>query len=85
MASGVFGVAYFIYQTIYTTITNTNAIVVLSSNLNVQGVNIETYTKTQALIAEKNTLVSTTLRSRNIFRYDNPLPSALTTTSTKTP
>ena len=61
--------AYFIYQNIFRTLENANAVVILSSNLNIDVIDTKAYNQTEELIKDKNTLFVWPTNTRNIFSY----------------
>lgn len=61
---------YFIYQNIYITIANANAIVALRSTLNIYDLDLLAYEKAEAAIAQKKRLEEFPLNIRNIFYYN---------------
>jgi len=75
--------AGFVYQNIYSTISNAYSIFALSSELGMDIVDMDTYQKTVNIIAAKNnpTIIPTNLR--NIFEY-KITPSTSTPSDTKT-
>ena len=61
---------YFIYQNIYSTIANANAIVALRSNLNIYDLDLQAYEKAVAAIAQKKRTEEFPPNIRNIFYYN---------------
>lgn len=72
---------YFIYQNIYSTIANANAIVSLRSNLNIYDLDLEAYEKAQAAIAQKKHLEEFPPGIRNIFYYTTTTSTYANTTT----
>ncbi len=60
---------YFIYQNIYSTIANANAITSLRSNLNIYDLDLQAYEKARAAIVQKKHLEEIPANIRNIFYY----------------
>ncbi len=60
---------YFIYQNIYITIANANAIVSLKSSLSIYDLDLQAYEKAKAAIVQKKHLEEFPLNIRNIFYY----------------
>lgn len=75
LVSGAMFTYYFIYQNIYSTIANANAIISLRSSLSIFDLDLQAYEKAQAAIAQKKHLEEFPSNIRNIFYYK-------TTTST---
>lgn len=61
---------YFIYQNIYSTIANANAIISLKSSLNIYDLDLQAYEKAKAAIAQKKHLEEIPSNVRNIFYYN---------------
>lgn len=78
---------YFIYQNIYNTIANTNAIVILNSELNISNVDINTFKKVESIMEMKQTAASSTIPNslKYIFDYEKSPITITTSTSTTTP
>ena len=72
---------YFIYQNIYSTIANTNAIASLRSNLKINSLDIPAFERSSAAIATKQNLEYFPSTIRNIF-YFTPTSTPPVTTST---
>lgn len=72
--------AYFIYQNIFRTLENANAVVILSSNLNIDVIDTKAYNQTEELIKAKNTLFVWPKDVRNIFSYQALTTTYVTTT-----
>lgn len=70
LISGVMFTYYFIYQNIYSTIANANAITSLRSNLNIYDLDLQAYEKAQTAIIQKKHLEEIPLNIRNIFYYN---------------
>ncbi len=70
LISGVMFTYYFIYQNIYSTITNANAIVSLRSNLNIYDLDLPAYEKASAAIKQKMRPEEIVPSIRNIFNYN---------------
>lgn len=73
---------YFIYQNIYSTIANANAITSLRSNLNIYDLDLPAYERAQIAIAQKNHLEIIPNNIRNIFYYSTAT-STYVNTNTK--
>jgi len=73
--------AGFVYQNIYSTLSNTYSIFVLSSELGMDIVDMNSYQKTATIIANKKTVTVIPENIRNIFDYQVDL---VVTTSTAT-
>lgn len=69
-AAGAMLTCYFIYQNIYITIANANAIVSLRSNQNIFDLDLQAYEKAQTAIAKKKHLEEFPPNIRNIFYYN---------------
>ena len=69
LLSGAMFTYYFIYQNIYSTIANANAIVSLRSNLNIYDLDLQAYEKAQTAIVQKKQLEEFPPNIRNIFYY----------------
>lgn len=69
---------YFLYQYAYTTLNNTNAIVVLNSNLGIDALDNKSFTIAEKSIRQKNDLKEIGNKSRNIFYYGNETTSSST-------
>lgn len=70
LVSGAMFTYYFIYQNIYSTIANANAIVSLRSNLSIFDLDLQAYEKATAAIAKKKHLEELSPNIRNIFYYN---------------
>ncbi len=70
LVSGAMFTTYFIYENIYSTIANANAIVSLRSNLNIYDLDLKAYEKAENAIAQKKRLDTFPANIRNIFYYD---------------
>ena len=68
--SGAMFTYYFIYQNIYSTIANANAIVSLRSNLTIYDLDLQAYEKATAAIAQKKHKEEFSSNIRNIFYYN---------------
>ncbi|TSC84363.1 MAG: hypothetical protein G01um101413_658 [Parcubacteria group bacterium Gr01-1014_13] len=60
----------FIYQNIYSTIANANAIVSLRTNLNIYDLDLQAYQKAENAITKKKQLEDFPPNIRNIFYYN---------------
>lgn len=69
LLSGAMFTYYFIYQNIYSTIANANAIVSLRSSLNIYDLDLQAYEKATAAIKQKKQLEDIPANIRNIFYY----------------
>jgi len=70
LVSGAMFTCYFIYQNIYSTIANANAIVSLRTNLNIYDLDLQSYEKAEAAITQKKQPQDFPLNIRNIFYYN---------------
>lgn len=61
---------YFIYQNIYSTIANANAIIALKSSVNIYDLDLQAYEKARAAIEQKKRTEEFPLKIRNIFDYN---------------
>lgn len=61
---------YFIYQNIYSTIANANAIISLQASLSIYDLDFQAYEKAEIAIAQKKHLEEFPLNIRNIFYYN---------------
>ena len=75
LLSGALFTYYFIYQNIYSTIANANAIVSLKSNLNIYDLDLQAYEKAERAIAQKKQLEEFPANVRNIFYYSTNTPN----------
>ncbi len=73
--------AGFVYQNIYSTLSNTYSIFVLSSELGMDIVDMDSYKKTADIIANKKIPASIPAEIRNIFDYQIDLEPATPTTT----
>ncbi len=71
---------YFIYQNIYSTIANANAIVSLKSNLNIYDLDLQAYEKAERAITQKKQLEEFPSNVRNIFYYSTNTPTYVSNT-----
>lgn len=78
--AGALWTGYFIYQNLFFTLANVNAIVVLSNNLTMDIVDLPGFQKAQGLISQKNNLPPLTAKVRNVFFY---APTSTPATTTK--
>jgi len=62
---------YFIYQNIYSTIANANAIVSLKSNIHIHTLDLPAYEKAEAAVKQKRRLEEIPSNIRNIFYYSS--------------
>lgn len=70
MAASALLTANFIYQNIYVTLTNANIIVVLSSNLSVDTIDLKNYNLAEERKKYKTENFSWGNKIRNIFNYE---------------
>jgi hypothetical protein len=70
LVSGAMFTYHFIYQNIYSTIANANAIVSLRTNLNIYDLNLQAYEKAEGAITQKKQLEGFPPNLRNIFFYN---------------
>ena len=82
LISGAMFTYYFIYQNIYSTIANANALVALRSNLDIYDLDLQAYEKANTAIAQKKHMEDIPLKIRNIFYY-NTTTSIYANTTTK--
>ena len=82
LVSGAMFTYYFIYQNIYSTIANANAITSIRSNINIYDLDLPAYEKAQVAIAQKKLLEEIPPNIRNIFYY-NTTTSTYANTNTK--
>ncbi|HSR89406.1 MAG TPA: hypothetical protein VLK22_03385 [Candidatus Udaeobacter sp.] len=66
---GAMFTCYFIYQNIYSTIANANAIVALKSKAGGYDLDLQAYQKARTAITQKNHLEEIPTNVRNIFYY----------------
>ncbi len=66
---------YFIYQNIYSTIANANAIVALRSSQNIFDLDLQAYEKADAAIRQKVVLAEILPNIRNVFYYNTSTPT----------
>ncbi len=78
-----FFVFYFVYQYSYTTISNANAIMTISSNLGVDLIDNKNFIISQNIINLKNSLPPVGDKIRNIFYYDQVSTSTTSTGKNK--
>lgn len=69
LISGAMFTYYFIYENIYSTIANANAIVALRSNMSIYDLDLPAYEKARAIISRKKQLEEFPPNVRNIFYY----------------
>lgn len=74
-------IAYFMYQHIYATITNSNSVIALSSDLHVLSVKTETFEKAEKLLELKAATPAWPDSFRAMFQYGVPTRPASSTTS----
>lgn len=72
--------AGFIYQNIYSTISNSYSIFVLSSELGMDTVDMDMYNKTNNVITAKQTPTEIPADIRNIFNFVDTTSSTISTT-----
>jgi len=82
LISGTMFTYYFIYQNIYSTIANANAIVSLRSNLNIYDLDLKAYDKARVAIGQKKQIEEFPANIRNIFYYNT---NSSTYANTNTP
>ncbi len=82
LVSGAMFTYYFIYQNIYSTIANANAIVALKSSLSIFDLDLQAYEKARAAITQKKYMEDFPPKTRNIFYY-NTSTSPYANTSSK--
>jgi len=70
LISGSMFTYYFIYENIYSTIANANAIVSLRSGLSIYDLDLQAYEKARAAITQKKQLEEIPSNIRNIFYYN---------------
>lgn len=75
--------ASFVYKNIYVTLANANTIVVLSSNLGVDAVDIKNYNLAEEKKKKKMEDYSWPKDLRVIFKYENNFNTSTSTTTTK--
>lgn len=80
MIGSAFYTTNFIYKNIYTTLANANTIIVLSSSLVVDAVDIKNYNLAEAKKKEKATVFAWPKDLRVIFNYENTSSSTSSTT-----
>lgn len=71
MLGSIIWALYFLYQYAYTTLNNTNAIVILNSNLGIDALDNKSFTQAEKSIKQKMDIVEIGNKSRNIFFYGN--------------
>ena len=82
LLSSVLFTYYFIYQNIYTSVANANAIVSIQSNLNIYNLDISTFEKAAAAIDKKQVREEFPANTGNIFNYNNsPVVSPISTST----
>lgn len=74
---------YFIYSNIYNTLSNSNAILILSSNVPNDIIDLQTYEKAKEAIANKNQVPVVPNNLRNIFSYGQGSTRSASPSSTK--
>ncbi len=82
LISSVLLTGYFIYQTIYIGIANSNAIIATNATLHTYSLDIATYTKSLIAIQQKRQLEGFSKSSRNIFDFSKTT-STYESTSTR--
>ncbi len=82
MASTLF-VGFFVYQNIYTTIANTNTIIILESGLSVDAIDAKAYNQVEEKLKLKKTPFSWPEKIRNIFEYASVGTTTTPASSTK--
>jgi len=70
MAASALLTANFIYQNIYVTLSNANIIIVLSSNLSVDTIDLKNYNLAEERTRYKTESFSWSDKIRNIFNYE---------------
>lgn len=81
LASGLLTVS-FVYQNIYNTLANSYAIVILSTDLSMDRVDMNAFAAAEQAIARKNTGVDLPKNLRNVFLFGPVATSTPTTTAT---
>lgn len=69
LISGAMFTYHFIYQNIYSTIANANAITSLQANVNIYDLDLQAYEKATLAIAQKKRIEEIPSNIRNIFYY----------------
>lgn len=82
LISGAMFTYYFIYQNIYSTIANANAITSLQANVNIYDLDLQAYEKAVAAITQKKHIEEIPSNIRNVFYY-GANTSTLSNSSTK--
>lgn len=75
LLAGTIMIFYFIYLYSYLTLSNANTIIILSSNLAVDIIDVKTFQSTEGLIKLKKDLPDIPEKIRNIFYYIEPVTS----------
>lgn len=83
LAFGAMFTYYFIYQNIYSTIANANAIISLKSRMGAYELDLQSYEKAKAAIIQKKHLEDIPTNLRNIFYYVTINTSTYVNTTTK--
>ena len=76
--------AGFVYQNIYSTLSNAYSIFVLNSALGTDTVDMDGYQKTAAIITNKKIIANIPAGIRNIFDYQAEVDTSTPTTTKKT-
>lgn len=79
LISGAMFTYYFIYQNIYSTIANANAITSLKSSVNIYDLDLQAYEKARNAIAQKTQMEGFPSKIRNIFYYSTSTYAASST------
>src|SRR3989344_3963548 len=61
---------YFIYNNIYTTLSNSNVILILSNSPQSDMIDVDAYEKAKEIIIKKQQAITIPSKRRNIFTYD---------------
>jgi len=61
---------YFIYNNIYTTLSNSNVILILSNSPQSDMIDVDAYEKAKEIIIKKQQAITIPSKLRNIFTYD---------------
>lgn len=83
LASTLF-IGFFVYQNIYTTLANTNTIIILESSLGVDVIDTKAYNQVEEKLKLKKTPFSWPDKIRNIFDYV-PTSTTISTGTIKKP
>ena len=83
MAGSVIVSSYFIYENIYRTLADANTVVILSSTVGIDAINITEYDNAERFLALKRTPFTISKDARNIFMYDSSTSTASTSSTKK--